>query len=69
MNFNVKLPVALSAPVEQGQTIGEVTITINDEVYKIVPLYSMEKRTKITYEYILKRILLKFFGGYSVADG
>ncbi|MCM1497012.1 MAG: D-alanyl-D-alanine carboxypeptidase [Clostridium sp.] len=69
VNFDVKLPVTLSAPVEQGQTIGEVTITVNGEVYKIVPLYSMEQRTKITYEYILKRILFKFFGGYSLAEG
>lgn len=61
VSFDVKLPKKLQAPVKEEQTIGEITIKINDEVYKVIPLYSKEKRTKITYEYILKNILSQYF--------
>lgn len=61
VSFDVKLPKKLQAPVKEEQTIGEITIKINDEIYKIIPLYSKEKRTKITYEYILKNILSQYF--------
>lgn len=61
VSFDVKLPKKLQAPVKEGQTIGEITIKINDEIYKIIPLYSKQKRTKITYEYILKNILSQYF--------
>lgn len=63
ISFDVKLPTTLSAPVKQDQTIGELTIKINEEVYKIIPLYSQDKRTKITYEYVLRNILYRFFCG------
>lgn len=61
VSFDVKLPKKLQAPVKEEQTIGEITIKINDEIYKIIPLYSKENRTKITYEYILKNILSQYF--------
>ena len=61
VSFDVKLPKRLQAPVKKEQTIGEITIKINDEIYKIIPLYSKEKRTKITYEYVLRNILSQYF--------
>lgn len=61
VSFDVKLPSKLPAPVKQDETIGELVINVNDEVYQVVPLYSKEERTKITYEYILKNILARYF--------
>lgn len=61
VSFDIELPQVLTAPVKQEQTIGKITILVNDEVYQVIPLYSKEERTKITYEYILKRILSRYF--------
>lgn len=61
VSFDIELPTVLNAPVKQEQTIGKITILVNDEVYQVIPLYSREGRTKITYEYILKKILSRYF--------
>ena len=61
VSFDIELPQVLTAPVKQEQTVGKITILVNDEVYQVVPLYSNEARTKITYEYILKKILSRYF--------
>ena len=61
VSFDIKLPSRLQAPVKRESTVGEMTIKINDEVYKIVPLYSREGHTKITYSYILKNVLMQYF--------
>ena len=61
VSFDIKLPSRLQAPVKKESTVGEMTIKVNDEVYKIVPLYSREGHTKITYSYILKNVLTKYF--------
>lgn len=63
VSYDIELPAKLSAPVRQDQTIGKITINIDDGVYKILPLYSKEARTKITYEYILKNIVYQYFRG------
>lgn len=62
VSFDVELPTTLMAPVKQDQTIGKIKIKINDEIYKIIPLYSKEKRTRITYKYVLRSILLRYVG-------
>lgn len=61
VSFDIELPQILTAPVKQEQTIGKITIMVNDEIYQVIPLYSREGRTKITYEYILKKILSRYF--------
>lgn len=61
VTYDIDLPVKIEAPVKTNETIGEITIKIDDEVYKILPLYSKEKRTKITYIYILKSVLSAYF--------
>lgn len=62
VSFDVKLPTTLDAPVKQGQTIGNLTIKIDGEIYLMIPLYSKDTRRKITYEYVLKNILLQYLG-------
>ncbi|MGN0155284.1 MAG: D-alanyl-D-alanine carboxypeptidase family protein [Lachnospiraceae bacterium] len=61
VGFDVKLPSCIEAPVKKDATIGELTITVNDEVYKVVPLYSKEERRKITYGYVMGQIFKRYF--------
>lgn len=61
ISFDVKLPVQLNAPVQKGETVGKITIYVNDEKYKVLSLYSNEKKNKITYKYILKQICYYYF--------
>ena len=61
VSFDVKLPVQLKAPVKKNETVGEITIYINDEKYKVLPLYSNAKKSKITYGYIFEKILFQYF--------
>jgi len=60
VQFDVKLPVTLKAPIKKGETLGEITILVNDEKYKVLPLYSKENRVKITYSYILKKLIYQY---------
>lgn len=63
ISFDVKLPVQLDAPVKIGDTVGKITIYVNDEKYKVLPLYANETKTRITYQYILKKICCHYFCG------
>ncbi len=60
IEYDVKLPKSLIAPIKKNQTVGKLIIYINDEKYKVLPLYSDEKKSKITYGYIFKRICLQY---------
>ncbi len=61
VSFDIKLPTHLTAPVKKNETIGEITIYVNDKKYQVLPLYSNENRSKITYQYILKQIIERYF--------
>ncbi len=61
VSFDVKLPVQLTAPVKENDTVGELTIYINNEKYKVVSLYSNENKSKITYGYMFKKIMFHYF--------
>lgn len=61
VSFDVKLPTRLTAPIKKKDTIGEIIVYVNNEKYKVLPLYANESRTKITYEYILKCIFCRYF--------
>lgn len=60
VHLDVELPDSLPAPVKEDQTIGTLTIRVGDDVYKVLPLYAKEERTKITYGYILKQIFYRY---------
>lgn len=61
VTFDINLPKCLNAPVKKDEAIGQITIKIDDKVYKVLPLYADEKRTKITYMYFLKNIFSDYF--------
>lgn len=63
ITYDVQLPKCLYAPVKQQETIGELTIKIDDKVYKVIPLYANEGRRKITFSYILNMVVRRYFGG------
>lgn len=60
VDFEIELPKTLSAPVKKLQTIGKITITVNDTLYKVLPLYADEQRTPITYSYVLKKLFYRY---------
>lgn len=61
VDFDIKLPKNLMAPVEKNETIGEITVHINDEIYKVLPLYALEEKNEITYEYVLRKLFCQYF--------
>lgn len=61
VSFDVKLPTELTAPVKKYETVGEITVYVNDKKYQVLPLYSNGNRSKITYKYILKQIIFQYF--------
>lgn len=60
VSFELNVPNQLTAPVKAGETIGELSIKIGGEQYKILPVYAKETRREITFQYTLKRIFFKY---------
>ena len=60
VSFELNVPDQLTAPVKAGETIGELSIKIGGEQYKILPVYAKETRREITFQYTLKRIFFKY---------
>ncbi len=61
ISYDVEVPKLLQAPVKKHQKVGTITVYINDEIYKVLPLYTKEGCRKLTYSYILKDILSQYF--------
>ena len=61
VEFEIKVPKILTAPIKKNETVGDITIYINDKKYKVLPLYSLEERSKITYEYTLCKLFYQYF--------
>lgn len=60
VDFDIQLPKELHAPVKEDETLGKITISINGAVYKVLPLYADEARTRITYTYIFLQVVRKY---------
>lgn len=60
IHYKIIVPKFLNAPIRKNEKIGYVQIFINNELYKELPLYSKEKREKITYKYLLFKIFKKY---------
>ena len=60
VDFDIELPKMLAAPIKKHQTLGKITISVNDNIYKVLPLYADEPRTQITYFYVLKKIFYQY---------
>ncbi len=54
------LPTQLQAPVKKGEKIGNLTIRINGEAFRVLPLYAGEDRRRITFGYVLRWVAVRF---------
>lgn len=61
VSFQVKVPGSIKAPVTKGETVGKIIVEIDKQPYKMLPLYAKENKTLLTYSYILKNILFRYF--------
>ena len=61
VDFDIVLPKKIDAPVKKDQTLGEIRISVNGSVYKVLPLYAKEARNRLTYTYVLKQVIIKYF--------
>jgi D-alanyl-D-alanine carboxypeptidase (penicillin-binding protein 5/6) len=61
VTIQVALPEELQAPVQAGETVGSVTVEIDGTVYQVLPLYAGESRAPITYSYVLRQLLYRYF--------
>lgn len=61
VTYDIKLPTNMIAPVGQDSTIGYVTVYIDGEEYKVLPLYVREEKRLLTYSYVLKCIFARYF--------
>lgn len=61
VSFSIKLPKEMIAPVKKDETIGSITIMVDEKVYRVLPLFAKDGRTKRTYSYVLKCVIEKFF--------
>jgi D-alanyl-D-alanine carboxypeptidase (penicillin-binding protein 5/6) len=60
---SVSVAGRVEAPVEAGQKLGEMTVTLRDEVLKTVPLVAPEAVSKLTMFQIFGRMLGTLFEG------
>lgn len=61
VTYKIQLPEIIMAPVKKDATIGSITIFIDGSEYKVLPLYTREGKRLLTYEYVLKRLVRKYF--------
>ena len=55
------LKKGLSAPLKKGTTVGKLVYTLQEETIGTVPVRTTEKIDKITYGYVLKKVLKSFW--------
>ncbi|MBQ4521476.1 MAG: D-alanyl-D-alanine carboxypeptidase [Lachnospiraceae bacterium] len=58
--YKMNLPQVLNAPVKKNQKIGSISIYLDSEYYKDIPIYSGNEVEEVKYEDCLELILLKF---------
>ena len=51
----------VEAPVEQGQKLGEMTVTVAGEVVETIPIVAANEVPRLTIPGILKSLLERFF--------
>lgn len=66
ISYDVEVPRLLKAPVKKHQKVGTLTVSINDEVYKVLPLYTKNGCDRITYAYIFKNIFYRYLSGFTL---
>ena len=58
--YKMNLPQVLNAPVKENQKIGSISIYLDSEYYKDIPIYSINGVEEAKYEDCLELVFLKF---------
>ena len=59
LNVRVELAESLTAPVEQGQTVGELTVLKNDEVLASIPMVAQTDVARLSFGDLFRELLGK----------
>ena len=63
---NISLDENMSAPILEGQKLGEITYSINGETLDTVNLIASKKINRLTLLNISKLLLLKWFSMFRI---
>lgn len=58
--YKINLPEVLNAPVKEKQKIGSISIYLNSEYYKDIPVYSSNSVEKMSYKDCCELVFYKF---------
>ena len=58
--YKINLPDSLKAPVKESQKVGSISIYLNNNYYKDIPVYSGKKVNEVQYEDCFFLVLKKF---------
>ena len=58
--YKINLPEVLNAPVKEKQKIGSISIYLNSEYYKDIPVYSSNSVEKMSYKDCCELVFCKF---------
>ena len=58
---SISLVKDVEAPVEAGQKLGEMTVTVSGEVREVIPILAIQKVDRLTIPGIFKSLLDRFF--------
>lgn len=58
-----EIPETLTAPVKTNDIVGNLTILVDEKIYKTIPVYANSSSDRMTFEYVLKKVILKFVMG------
>lgn len=60
VEIEADLPKQLEAPIEKDAIVGKLTIKINGEVYRSIPVFATKSVERISFAYYLKKVLACF---------
>lgn len=60
IEFKVEIPKQLEAPVEKDAIVGRLTVLINGEEYRSIPIFATKTVRRISFSYYFKKVLAAF---------
>lgn len=60
VEIEVDIPKQLEAPIEKDAIVGQLTIKINGEEYRSIPVFATKSVERISFAYYLKKVLACF---------
>ena len=60
MEIEADLPEHLEAPIEKDAIVGQLTVKINGEEYRSIPIFATKSIERISFAYYLKKVFAAF---------